>query len=697
MPTALSAAQPQLTLAHPLAPRYSSYNNNYYSSNSNSNSIGISNILERGSLGPSTSTHYRSSQDYSRRNTGKWSVPFQFGLSTPPEDMTGVAVKSSVPSSSYGATPYRIQSSYSNGPPEKSAIHLVMEEMVSSSTSTRIQQPPSLTSQLPETLGKEASGSSIATYLQIPPSINPSKGSLAEFTAQIACLFWFEKASKLNLVLNPSSSKYQIPPLMPESIPTIGFRKWVTTILSTTQVSQNVVLLALLFIYRLKKFNPAVRGKRGSEFRLMTIALMMGNKFLDDNTYTNKTWAEVSGISVQEIHIMEVEFLSNVRYNLFVTKNEWEQWHAKLGIFADYFAKAARLPLDSETQPTTPTMQPSPVRTPTTPTSATLPPVRAPKLPSPPVLTSYGPPHHLKYPSASAPILGHPSLSPAVNSNNSGLRRKRSWDGLAEEHPSKKMAMSTLSGPASLPTLPSVTAVTGGHIPPMTMPSVPQLAMPILPSSLTQLPRLNFALAQNTAGPPYAPPQTQTQPLLPPSTRAMASVYPPVSTWSQRTPPATTLAPIPHSLANNPASYPDQPRHQSPYASTSATISPALSAYSAHTPTRLSPSFIIDRNSPYRPVRQVNTLLYPPPSASMNHVRHLPLDQMHYQPLGKAVTERKTGVLPYSHNSSDTWGESQSHLQSNFPPQHQQQQQQQQQHHQHQHQQRHLYRTQSFH
>jgi hypothetical protein len=66
--------------------------------------------------------------------------------------------------------------------------------------------------------------------------------------------------------------------LVPEAIPSIGFQKWLTTILSTTQVSQNVILLALLFIYRLKNFNPGVRGKKGSEFRLMTIALMMGNK-----------------------------------------------------------------------------------------------------------------------------------------------------------------------------------------------------------------------------------------------------------------------------------------------------------------------------------------------------------------------------------------------------------------------------------
>ena len=67
-------------------------------------------------------------------------------------------------------------------------------------------------------------------------------------------------------------------PLVQEAKPTLGFRKWVTTILSTTQVSTNVILLALMFIYRLKKLNPTVKGKPGSEYRLLTVALMLGNK-----------------------------------------------------------------------------------------------------------------------------------------------------------------------------------------------------------------------------------------------------------------------------------------------------------------------------------------------------------------------------------------------------------------------------------
>lgn len=91
----------------------------------------------------------------------------------------------------------------------------------------------------------------------------------------MTCLFWFESSPKLRAIEERSSYGAS---LSPEAIPSVGFQKWVSSILSTTQVSQNVVLLALLFIYRLKKSNPAVRGKKGSEYRLMTIALMLGNK-----------------------------------------------------------------------------------------------------------------------------------------------------------------------------------------------------------------------------------------------------------------------------------------------------------------------------------------------------------------------------------------------------------------------------------
>ncbi|KAF4313066.1 cyclin pho80-like protein [Botryosphaeria dothidea] len=280
---------------------------------------------------------------------------------------------------------------------------------------------------------RRASNHAIAPSLQIPSTINTPQSSMPQLAAEITCLFWFENSSTLHQALDPRSP----PPtgLVPDAQPTTGFRKWVATILSTTQVTQNVVILALLFIYRLKTINPGVKGKPGSEYRLLTVALMLGNKFLDDNTYTNKTWADVSGISVQEVHIMEVEFLSNMKYNLFTSAEEWNEWHNTLGKFGTFFERASRAPLDTPSRtlgPPTPTLQVPP------------------NLPSPPHSTQASPPfvngHSPNHNSYSAtptllPQISSTAVSPIGPLPELNLRpgsRKRSYDDQVQEPAPKR-------------------------------------------------------------------------------------------------------------------------------------------------------------------------------------------------------------------------------------------------------------------
>ena len=82
----------------------------------------------------------------------------------------------------------------------------------------------------------------------------------------------------------------------------------------------------------------------GSEFRIAVAGLMMANKFLDEwvpscsrafshskcnvcsNTYTNKTWSEVSGIDLAQINRIEREFLMGIDFGLYVDKPTYESW-----------------------------------------------------------------------------------------------------------------------------------------------------------------------------------------------------------------------------------------------------------------------------------------------------------------------------------------------------------------------------------
>ncbi|KIW85967.1 hypothetical protein Z517_01361 [Fonsecaea pedrosoi CBS 271.37] len=486
----------------------------------------------------------------------------------------------------------------------------------------------------------------IAPHLQIPESVNKSKGSLAEFAAEITCLFWFETGSTLQYAENLPEDAPVDRGLLPDAVPAIGFRKWVTTIISTTQVGKNVILLALLFIYRLKRFNPSVSGKRGSEFRLLTIALMLGNKFLDDNTYTNKTWAEVSGISVTEIHIMEVEFLSNMRYALYASAEEWSEWKSKLGRFGAFYDKASKLPLVDESRANG--------VTPVTPTTQSFPQ----KLPSPPSthhsVSPYGvsPSLNSRYPVLPHPVSTATQLPSSPLRQQVGLRgyqqeRKRSADYSAELPPAKRqqfpgqLSDNIGSRGISLPYNPGTLRVSPTH------PS--SVANTGVPATLMEIPRLDIPRPPPSL--PISNPQTSLFPVQ--TNRALSTVYPPTTgTYSH---PVTPISAVPQSLFQNPVpTLGDGSRAINTLPS--AHTSPS-NGYTTTTPTLpgLSPSyFLTHRTSPYRPVRHVNTLLIPPPSAALQMpVRNIPADQIHYHPLSKANTERRIGPLPNFH--PDGW------------------------------------------
>jgi hypothetical protein len=344
---------------------------------------------------------------------------------------------------------------------------------------------------------------------------------------------------------------------------------------------------------------------------------------------------------------MEVEFLSNIRYDLFSSKEKWAEWHTKLGLFSDYFNQASKLPAEGET----PLMRVSPPRLQAhSPLS---------KLPSPP-MDAYRPQSQPQQSNWFGTLSGLPYPGTAqLGEVAVGGPRKRSRDDDDELHPVKR-AMTAAHTTPSL-TIPSsnMTSVVP-PLPPVLTPTSAPVAQTSMAGHVARLPPPNLP-SSNTM--PQSLPSTAVSQL--PVPALMPTAYQRNSNWAMQMPSSA----IPSTMASgiyNTTALPELGRHQSPYGVSSATVSPAVSAYSVHTPQKhLSPSyFLANRNSPYRPVRSVNTLLIPPPSTSMQHQRSVPFDHMHYQPLGKSSTDRKTGLLPYIHPES--WN--QIHFQPLFPP-----------------------------
>ncbi|KAI9027652.1 cyclin-domain-containing protein, partial [Phycomyces nitens] len=206
---------------------------------------------------------------------------------------------------------------------------------------TILQPTPSLTTYAPPPAPLPPMAEPLPNATDLQPTTPLTLHELAEFSSTMVYLMWHTRRPSVMALHNQSKvlSGDTQPELTHDSNRetanianevSSAFRKFCRQILNATQLSESVIMLSLKYIAMLLQNNPLIQGAEGSEYRLFTVALMLANKFLDDNTFTNKTWAEVSGMKVTDLNIMELEFLDVLKFRLFVRKDEYERWKTAL-------------------------------------------------------------------------------------------------------------------------------------------------------------------------------------------------------------------------------------------------------------------------------------------------------------------------------------------------------------------------------
>ncbi|ORZ07912.1 hypothetical protein BCR42DRAFT_442507 [Absidia repens] len=177
--------------------------------------------------------------------------------------------------------------------------------------------------------------------------------TLADFAASIVYLMWHARKPFLVAATKPSSPYRHSFSSSVSGNASPAFKRFCLQVLTATQLSESAVFLALKYIANLLESNPSIEGAEGSEYRLFIVALMLANKFLDDNTFTNKTWSEVSGMKVQDLNIMESEFLEALEYHLFVREEEYMTWKSVLDTCRQRYGQQHALMMMMPTNTTT--------------------------------------------------------------------------------------------------------------------------------------------------------------------------------------------------------------------------------------------------------------------------------------------------------------------------------------------------------
>ncbi|KAM0806701.1 hypothetical protein AB5N19_07038 [Seiridium cardinale] len=133
--------------------------------------------------------------------------------------------------------------------------------------------------------------------------------------------------------------------VMPNASVTGAFRKFVSQVLTSTRLPSTTILLGLNYLAkRVNSLNAAggFKTNEGQVWRMLTVSLLLGSKFLDDNTFQNRSWSEVSGIAVQELNTMENEWLRYIDWSLYVNLDKSGDYNAWLQNWKDWESNKKR-------------------------------------------------------------------------------------------------------------------------------------------------------------------------------------------------------------------------------------------------------------------------------------------------------------------------------------------------------------------
>ncbi|KAJ7667733.1 hypothetical protein DFH06DRAFT_1267857 [Mycena polygramma] len=152
-----------------------------------------------------------------------------------------------------------------------------------------------------------------------------------------ALLYWIQLAVGLFPLIRPSS-------------PPSYLANAIHSVLLSTLLQPSAVFLAIWYIVRLPVYFDAVAlnadyvkelrfrdaNEASAPFRLVVLGCMLANKWLDDHTFSNKTWYvrfrthTISNVPIQTLNKLESLALDIFAYDLSVPSSDWSQWLSHL-------------------------------------------------------------------------------------------------------------------------------------------------------------------------------------------------------------------------------------------------------------------------------------------------------------------------------------------------------------------------------
>ena len=120
-------------------------------------------------------------------------------------------------------------------------------------------------------------------------------------------------------------------------IPEISVEDYLIRIQTYSNVEKSTLIISLILIDRLcQKANVTLTYH--NIHRIIFSAILVSIKYNEDSYYDNKYYAEIAGVKLKELKLLEYNFISMLHFNLFIQDSIYEKYRQYLDNF-DFDAK----------------------------------------------------------------------------------------------------------------------------------------------------------------------------------------------------------------------------------------------------------------------------------------------------------------------------------------------------------------------
>ena len=117
------------------------------------------------------------------------------------------------------------------------------------------------------------------------------------------------------------------------SIPKISIKDYLERIQEYTCIEQNTLILALIYIDRLCTIGKITLTYYNIH-KILFGAILIAIKYNEDSFYDNKYYAEIAGVKISELKLMELNFILFCDYQMFVSDEIFTNYHDYLNSFS---------------------------------------------------------------------------------------------------------------------------------------------------------------------------------------------------------------------------------------------------------------------------------------------------------------------------------------------------------------------------